>query len=60
MYGTALLAKISKKELMPKGTFGAYLGALIKSGYVRARRCKKEGKNKLYTITSKGLAAIAK
>ncbi len=60
MYGTALLAKVSKKKLMPIGTFGAYLGALINSGYVRAKRCQKEGKNKLYTITSKGLAAIDK
>lgn len=60
IYGTALLTKVSKKKLMPIGTFGAYLGALIKSGYVRARRCKKAGKNKLYTITSKGLAALGK
>ncbi len=58
MYGTALLAKISRKKLMPAGTFGAYLGFLVKKRYIGAKRCEKEGKNKLYTITSKGLSAI--
>lgn len=47
-----------KLKNMARGTYGPNMGTIVSSGLVTSKRCKTNGKNKLYTITEKGRAAL--
>jgi len=60
VYGANLCSAIVRHGKMPKGTYGAMLGALVADGLAKTKPCLQSKRNKFYALTAQGKKAIKK